>query len=284
MTTRDTEISVIVPFHDSGAFIRRCIESLLAQDYPQERYEILMVDNNSTDLSADIVRNYPKVTLLTEATPGSYAARNRAFRQSSGRIIAFTDSDCVVARDWLRQLSQALSAQGARLVQGPRRLANESWPLSAIADYEAAKAMYVASSRNPAIYHVHCANMAVHRDVFEALGPFEEVMRGADVLFAHRVLERYSFAGIRYAPRMLVRHLEIDSVWRWLKRMSTYGRSIRSYGDPERRRPLGGGDRLRVLAATLQSDRLSFTRTLALLVLLPVGAVFYEIGRRLRQP
>lgn len=72
---------VLVPFFNSRRYLGTCIEHLLRQDYEAENLEIIFVDNASTDGSSDIVRQYPRVRLLTEAKRGSYAARNRAVRR-----------------------------------------------------------------------------------------------------------------------------------------------------------------------------------------------------------
>jgi cellulose synthase/poly-beta-1,6-N-acetylglucosamine synthase-like glycosyltransferase len=98
------EVTVVVPAYNSAATISPCIESLLAQDYPPERYEIIVVDNNSTDETAALVEEYPVQLVFETAiqTPG--AARNRGLGLSAAEITAFIDSDCIAAKDWLRSL------------------------------------------------------------------------------------------------------------------------------------------------------------------------------------
>jgi glycosyltransferase involved in cell wall biosynthesis len=68
------DISIIVPVFNSASYVSRCLEALESQDYPRDRYEIIAVDNNSTDGSDSIVMGYPSVKLLREAKQGSYAA------------------------------------------------------------------------------------------------------------------------------------------------------------------------------------------------------------------
>lgn len=88
--------SVIVPFWNAGRYVRRCIESLLSQSLPQSEYELLFIDNNSTDGSDQVVAAFPAVRLLREAKQGSYAARNRGLAEARGEILVFTDPDCAV--------------------------------------------------------------------------------------------------------------------------------------------------------------------------------------------
>jgi len=70
-------LSVVIPFHGAERWIERCVEGVLSQAYPREAYEVLLVDNNSSDGSAGIVERYPGVTLLHEPAQSAYAARNR---------------------------------------------------------------------------------------------------------------------------------------------------------------------------------------------------------------
>jgi Glycosyl transferase family 2 len=114
----DLTISVVVPFHNEARYIARCIESLLQQNYLPDRYEIIMVDNNSTDNSAEQVAAHARVKLLAEARPGSYAARNRGVAHATGDVIAFTDGDCIASHDWLRTIASAMQHTDAKILLG----------------------------------------------------------------------------------------------------------------------------------------------------------------------
>src|SRR5215510_7368406 len=93
--------SVVVPFLNEENLIEKCIKSLLQQDFDQEKYELIFVDNGSIDDSTDIVRNYHNITLLYEPQQDPYLARNRGIRAAQGQFIVFTDADCVADRHWL---------------------------------------------------------------------------------------------------------------------------------------------------------------------------------------
>jgi glycosyltransferase involved in cell wall biosynthesis len=106
-------VSVIVPVYNDPVRVAGCIEALLAQTYPSDRYEVLVVDNCSTDTTAEIVSRYPVRLLAEHQRQGSYAARNKALQEARGDIVAFTDSDCVPATNWIE-------TGVARLQQQPR--------------------------------------------------------------------------------------------------------------------------------------------------------------------
>ena len=100
------EFSVIVPVFNAAKYLERCIRALLSQTLPTDRYEILMVDNNSTDQSAAIIRSFDPVKLLNEPEQGSYAARNRGIREAHGARAAYLNQrGCNVSQQSLRVLA-----------------------------------------------------------------------------------------------------------------------------------------------------------------------------------
>ncbi|WP_197492253.1 glycosyltransferase [Arachidicoccus ginsenosidimutans] len=94
-------ISVIIPTYKDWERLRLCLDSLKSQTYPQEFFEIIVVNNYPDDtVPSDLVFE-KNVKYLVETAPGSYAARNCGLRVAFGEIIAFTDSDCIADKDWL---------------------------------------------------------------------------------------------------------------------------------------------------------------------------------------
>jgi glycosyltransferase involved in cell wall biosynthesis len=104
-------ISVIVPVWNDEKRIGQCIEALQSQSLPREAFEIIVVDNGSTDSTSAVVARYQDVLLLREATAGSYAARNTGLARARGDYVAFTDSDCTPQPDWLEKGLQAVRDQ-----------------------------------------------------------------------------------------------------------------------------------------------------------------------------
>jgi len=96
-------VSIIVPAYNAEATMDGCIKSLLAQSYPRDRYEVLVVDNGSSDRTPDIIKSHPVRFFRETRIKSSYAARNAALPYAEGEILAFTDSDCVAEPDWLTE-------------------------------------------------------------------------------------------------------------------------------------------------------------------------------------
>lgn len=103
------KVSVILPAHNEEEYIGACLNSLENQTFPKEDFEIIVVDNMSTDRTADIARRYP-VTLLSKPTGLVGSVRNHGFRNSSGEIIAFIDADCIAPENWIEKGVSLLSA------------------------------------------------------------------------------------------------------------------------------------------------------------------------------
>ena len=93
------KISVIIPAYNCGAYIGKQIESLERQD---AEAEIIVVDNNSTDNTKEVVQSYPKVKLLQEEKQGVSAARNRGISEAAGEYVVFADADDVCEPNYLR--------------------------------------------------------------------------------------------------------------------------------------------------------------------------------------
>ena len=225
------EISVIVPFYNAERYIHNCIGGLLTQNYPEEAYEIIMVDNNSTDASTAVVRQYPRITLLTEQKQGAYAARNQGLIVAHGAIIAFTDPDCIPDKHWLSNIAAAMSPAGVHLVLGNCQMAHETFWLALLAAYEHQKVSFVLNSDTKELYYGYTNNMAVRRAVFDKLGLFAERTRGGESLFVRQVVEEYSCNAVRYEADIHVRHMEMAGPWKYYQKQFIYGRSNRLWSE-----------------------------------------------------
>jgi glycosyltransferase involved in cell wall biosynthesis len=101
-------VTVVVAAHDEETVIERRLENLLALDYPPERLAIVVASDASTDRTDELVEavaaREPRVRLLRCARGGKVAAQNRAYRETGGEILAFSDANCTWAPDALRRL------------------------------------------------------------------------------------------------------------------------------------------------------------------------------------
>ena len=99
-------VSVVIPVYNGEKEIGGCLRSVLDQTYPRQDYEIIVVNNASTDRTAAIVAEFP-VRLVDEPKRGVANARNAALAHARGELIVFTDADCVADSKWLEELVRA---------------------------------------------------------------------------------------------------------------------------------------------------------------------------------
>ncbi|MBM3754846.1 MAG: glycosyltransferase [Acidobacteria bacterium] len=270
-------ISVIVPFYNNRAEIGRCCASLLRQTYPKDRFEILFIDNNSTDNSASIVAGHPGIQLLWEASAGAYAARNQGIRKSKGEILVFTEADCVVAPDWLSQVANAMQSEIVQIVMGAYFGQNTPFPAKALSAYENAKNRYIFTSGDESLYYGYTNNMAVRRGVFDQFGFFPEIARGGDVALVRRVVD-HGGASIKFVPTMFVDHLEFQSVLDYYRKVYIHSRSVRRLHSKDVMRPLTSRERLNAFNDMVRAERYSPLQALFLRAILAVGMLFWVAG------
>lgn len=113
------KVSIVVPVYNSGKYIERCLDSIL-DSLGKTDGEILAIDNNSTDNSVKILKQYakehPAVKVLSCKTPGASAARNYGTKQAKGDYLWFVDSDDTIDKKAIRKLLKCAKKNQADFV------------------------------------------------------------------------------------------------------------------------------------------------------------------------
>jgi glycosyltransferase involved in cell wall biosynthesis len=203
MTSWRPTVSVIVPAYNAEGTIDDCLRSLRDQSYPAEKLEVRVVDNGSTDGTAEVLaRHAGRVVLLHERRRGPAAARNAGLRGARGEVIAFTDADCVTDPGWLGHLVAPLRDSRVGIAGGTilaRRPANEVERFGEeIHDHRQAIEVF-----DPP--YAITMNWASRREVLETAGGFDEHFRRCeDVDLSYRLIQAgYTLA---FAPEAVVYH------------------------------------------------------------------------------
>ncbi len=217
-------ISIIVPVYNSSNTIEACLESLDTQKFC---YEIIAVDNGSTDSSKEKIKNFRKVRLLEEFKKGPAAARNLGIKNASGDIIAFTDSDCCVNENWLTKIvetfdkhKEAYAVVGSALNAYSDNLISRA---SEITDF----GLLTYSKKNPPkwVKNAPTLNAAYKRKVFDEFGFFDEEIKyaaGEDSLFNWKLIKKGK--KIFFNPEIKVTHFHRNTVKSFLRKKYIYGR------------------------------------------------------------
>lgn len=104
-------VSVVIPVFNDSKRLQCCLSALSKQTYPQDSFEVIVVDNNSEENIFQVVDGFPPFRVVHEPKIGSYAARNKGIYSSKGEVIAFTDSDCIPDPAWIENGVKALTAE-----------------------------------------------------------------------------------------------------------------------------------------------------------------------------
>ena len=173
-------VSVIVPVFNDQAGIDKCLEALTTQSYAQNRYEIIVVDNNSEPpIYLKSKANF-HVQLVRCGTAGSYAARNKGIADSSGEILAFTDADCVPNSEWIKKGVTALLDGGSNCVVGGEVLFVEKKSKRAIELYQYVTG-FLQEANIKERQFTATANLFSYRSQFDKIGLFNaDLLSGGD--------------------------------------------------------------------------------------------------------
>ena len=106
--SNNPDVSVVIPHFNQIAALKECLYALRKQSFPVGKFEILVVDNGSSEDLEPLKKEFFEVRFFTEKARGAAHARNKALENSYGEIIAFTDADCIAEPDWIENAVKAL--------------------------------------------------------------------------------------------------------------------------------------------------------------------------------
>jgi glycosyltransferase involved in cell wall biosynthesis len=246
--TPTPELSIIVCTHNGARTLPIALDSLGTQTLSAERYEIVVVDDGSTDGSGAVARASGVRAVRLEPNAGLAAARNAGITAARGSIVAFTDDDCEVDRGWAAALLAAFTdptvdgvggavepASSSPFLQRFLRANNPLVPLNAnLLDSTGLsyrlllylrRTLTDVAGPSSSLYSVVGANMAFRRDVLLALDGFDEAFRfgSEEEDFCLRLHRHRTGAKLRYVPDALVTHWFRPGIRDSIRRSRAYG-------------------------------------------------------------
>ncbi len=223
-------VSVIVPMRNERRYIERCLRSLAAQDYPRDRYEVIVIDGSSNDGSREAVESFRSElpNLRVVENRGKHTARglNIGLAFARGDVIARVDAHAAVEADFLRQSVAALRRTGADVVGGPittlgEAPSGETVALAVSSPFGVGNAVFRYSEREQWTDTV--AFPAYRRDVFDRIGPFAEIDGGEDDEFHFRL--RDAGGRILLTPAIRSTYYARQTYWELARQYFGYGQA-----------------------------------------------------------
>ena len=166
-------VSVVIPHAGSYSQLRRCIQALAEQSYPRSYVEIIVVENGEHTISAPALIEFPFIKFTKELKPGPAAARNKGAAIAEGEIIAFLDSDCRAAGDWLERAIPIFEKSSEAIVACNIKPWDPCHGSVAVRSYES------LAYHDQKGYVEHCkacitGGMLVSKHAWLKVGPFDE--------------------------------------------------------------------------------------------------------------
>jgi GT2 family glycosyltransferase/sugar lactone lactonase YvrE len=218
------KVSVVVCAYNAESTIDDCLSSLDRLTYPD--YEVILVNDGSRDRTSEIGRQHPRVRVIDTPNGGLSAARNVGLQEAAGEIVAYTDADTRVDRDWLTFLVQPLLGSDLVGSGGPNVVPADDPPMAQCIARAPGGPTHVLLDDRIA-EHVPGCNMAFRRDALVAIGGFNPIYRraGDDVDVCWRLQARGWKIG--FASSALVWHHHRSSVKGYWRQQIGYGEGER---------------------------------------------------------
>lgn len=232
-------VSVIIPARNEAKHIRQCIEAVLHQRYPQDKLEVIVVDDQSEDETSALAATYPVAVVKSNPLPGAVAFKKHAIAtgisHARGEIILTTDADCVVPPGWAEALVSTMMTQGYHMVAGPVKMKPGNNFLSRFQclDFSILQGITAAALSSGMHDMSSGASLAYVKNCFLEVGGFEGIdgiASGDDMLLMQKFSARYpGKIGYAFTSDAIV-ETETEKTWqsffrqriRWASKATQY--------------------------------------------------------------
>lgn len=234
-------ISVLIPARDEAHTIGDCLKSLLAQDYPPELFEIIVIDDHSGDDTARLASSYGvSVLSLADTLPpaGINAYKKEALSlgvsRARGELIVCTDADCLLPPQWLRLVAWGYVHRGWHCMTGPVSTFEERGLLARFQGLDLAGMMLLTAAgiQSRRFHLANGAAFSFSKEAFAAVGGYTDqthLASGDDLLLMHKIMARFP-VGFLKTPATVRTHALEDCLPLFRQRLR-WGTKSRGYSD-----------------------------------------------------
>jgi len=180
------QLSIVIPTRNRATKLERTLQSLIAQTIPLQDFEVVVVDNNSSDETPESLRRFgrrfPNWQSLEQSKPGAAATRNSGIATCQGKIVLFLDDDVIAEPDLVHQHLKSHHSHPGSAVLGRVRNGwneNESAFHWVVSHKELLHSFRFPDSSNVPFQHLYTCNVSIPRDALLETGVFDERFAGA---------------------------------------------------------------------------------------------------------
>lgn len=238
---KNPKVSVVIPVYNGEKTLRLCLDSVLNQTCKD--YEIIVVDNNSTDKTKKIIEEFQKedrrVRCVFESRVGLSQAKNTGWKNAKGDFVAYIDDDAIASRGWVENICNAFENHGSKIFVGGKielilEAAKPKWLHRKLETFLGA----LDYSEEPAFmdekHIVFGGNMAFPKEALEATGGFDTMLgrKGGSLIsgeecLLQKILRKKGYRCLYY-PAMSIKHIvaaeRLNKAW-FMERMHFEGMS-----------------------------------------------------------
>jgi glycosyltransferase involved in cell wall biosynthesis len=223
--------SIIIPSYNRADEITDLIRSLQEQTFVHNRFEVLIVDDGSTDETEHVVQDFAarvgfRLRFFKRNHEGPGPARNYGMSAAEGEYFLFIDSDCLADARWLEEIDLAINRENPDAFGGPDSVLENFTPLQKAIDYSMTSFLTTGgmrghSKKRLAKFYPRSFNMGIRREIHAKLGGMGKLRHGQDIEFSRRIVA--SGAKVIHIPAAVVYHKRRTSLRKFFRQMFNWG-------------------------------------------------------------
>ncbi len=221
-------VSIVIPVRNVEKTIGQCLESLKNLNYPKDKYEVILADSESDDQTSSIAKKYGVIFISTPKR-SVCAGRNEGFKIAKGDIVAFSDADCVMDKDWIKNSLKYFEDQKVGAVGGPNLSPADDTSFAKAVSFVFNQALFSAGSvhgrilkNTKVVASLPGCNIILRRGALNKVMPVDETILGGEDFAMNYKIRKFGYK-LLYTPDTFVWHYHRSDPSKFFKQIYRYG-------------------------------------------------------------